>query len=146
MNLEKVQDFVNLDHGLATVSVSRADGSVHSSVVNAGVMNHPVSKAQVVAMVVLGGAFKLKRWRAHPGASVVFRAGWQWVGIEGEVTMFGPNDPLEGIDASELPTVLREVFKAAGGTHDDWDEYDRVMREEGRTAVFVAPSRLLGAG
>lgn len=146
MDLEKVQEFVKLDHGLATVSVSRADGSVHSSVVNAGVMNHPVSGMQVVAMVVLGGAFKLKRWRTHPAASVVFRAGWQWVGVEGEVTMFGPADPLEGIDPSALATVLRDVFTSAGGTHDDWDEYDRVMHEEGRTAVFVTPTRLLGVG
>ena len=28
-------------------------------------------------------------------------------------------------------------FAAAGGTHDDWDTYDRVMREEGRVAVLV---------
>ncbi|MCW2656001.1 MAG: pyridoxamine 5-phosphate oxidase, partial [Jatrophihabitans sp.] len=39
---------------------------------------------------------------------------------------------------------LREVFTAAGGTHDDWDEYDRVMAEQGRTAVFVEPTRVYG--
>jgi hypothetical protein len=32
------------------------------------------------------------------------------------------------------------VFSACGGTHDDWDTYDRVMREEGRVAVLVAPT------
>jgi hypothetical protein len=36
------------------------------------------------------------------------------------------------------------VFTAAGGTHDDWDEYDRVMAAEGRTAVLVEPARILG--
>ncbi|HDH03042.1 MAG TPA: pyridoxamine 5'-phosphate oxidase [Actinobacteria bacterium] len=145
MNLDKVQEFVALDHGLATVSVARSDGSVLSSVVNAGVMDHPVDGGRVVAMVVRGSAFKLRRWREHPSASVVFRAGWQWVGVEGKVAMFGPVDPMDGIDSSKLPTVLREVFKAAGGTHDDWDEYDRVMSEEGRRAVFVAPKRVLGS-
>jgi len=31
---------------------------------------------------------------------------------------------------------------AAGGTHDDWDTYDRVMAEEHRTAVLVTPGRV----
>jgi hypothetical protein len=38
--------------------------------------------------------------------------------------------------------LLREVFSAAGGTHDDWDEYDRAMREERRTVVLVTPTRV----
>jgi len=41
-----------------------------------------------------------------------------------------------------LRLLLREIFIAAGGTHDDWDTYDRVMREERRTAVLVTPSRV----
>jgi hypothetical protein len=41
-----------------------------------------------------------------------------------------------------VPQLLRDVFAAAGGTHDDWDEYDRVMAAEGRTAVLVAPDRI----
>jgi hypothetical protein len=28
---------------------------------------------------------------------------------------------------------------AACGNHDDWDDYDRVMRDERRTAVLVTP-------
>ena len=35
--------------------------------------------------------------------------------------------------------MLREIFTAAGGSHDDWDAYDRTMLEQRRTAVFVAP-------
>ncbi len=31
---------------------------------------------------------------------------------------------------------------AAGGTHDDWDTYDRVMAEERRTAVLITPDRV----
>ena len=27
---------------------------------------------------------------------------------------------------------------------DDWDTYDRVMREEGRVAVLVTPTRVYG--
>jgi hypothetical protein len=38
------------------------------------------------------------------------------------------------------------VFKAAGGTHDDWDEYDRVMASERRAAVFIAAQRVYSNG
>ncbi len=31
-------------------------------------------------------------------------------------------------------------FTAAGGTHDDWDEYDRVMALERRAVVLIAPT------
>ena len=42
-----------------------------------------------------------------------------------------------------VPVGARAVdFVAAGGDHDDWDEYDRVMREQGRTAVLVRPTRV----
>jgi hypothetical protein len=39
-------------------------------------------------------------------------------------------------------TLLRDVFSAAGGTHDDWAEYDRVMAAERRVAVLIEPARL----
>jgi len=37
------------------------------------------------------------------------------------------------------------VFTACGGTHDDWNEYDRVMAEQ-RTAVLVTPTRIYSNG
>jgi hypothetical protein len=46
------------------------------------------------------------------------------------------------VDAERLRRLRREVFTAAGGTHDDWDTYDRVMAEEGRAVVLVAPARV----
>jgi hypothetical protein len=36
------------------------------------------------------------------------------------------------------------VFTGAGGTHDDWPTYDRVMAEERRTVVLVSPIRIYG--
>jgi hypothetical protein len=35
---------------------------------------------------------------------------------------------------------------AAGGTHEDWAEFDRVMAEDRRTAVFIKPERITGNG
>jgi len=72
----------------------------------------------------------------------VFRVGWEWVAVEGTVELAGPDDPLTGFDPDAVPELLRDVFAAAGGTHDDWDEYDRVMAAERRTAVLVRPERV----
>jgi hypothetical protein len=41
-----------------------------------------------------------------------------------------------------VPELLREVFRAAGGTHDDWPTYDTVMAEERRDVVMVIPERV----
>jgi len=49
-------------HSLAVVSVVREDGSVHASVVNAGVMAHPVSGESAVAFVTYG-TVKLRHLR-----------------------------------------------------------------------------------
>jgi len=111
-------------------------------VVNAGVLGHPLTGRPVAALVARGGNRKLANLRARPRATVVIRAGWQWVAVEGAVELVGQDDPMPGIDAERLRVLLREIFTAAGGTHDDWDTYDRVMAAERRTAVLVAPDRV----
>jgi PPOX class probable F420-dependent enzyme len=141
-NIEDFRKLVAGDHGLVVVSVTRGDGTISSSVVNAGVLPHPVSGETVVGMVVRGGTRKLANWRARPYANVVIRSGWQWAAAEGRVDLIGPDDPVPGFDAERLRLLLREIFTAAGGTHEDFDTYDRVMREERRTAVFVHPDRV----
>lgn len=144
--MEDVRTFVAADQGLAVVSFGRPDGSVHSSLVNAGVMAHPVTGEEVVALVVRGNSVKLRHWRRAPGATIVFRAGWSWIGVAGATTIIGPDDRFDGFDPSAVPRVLRDVFTAAGGSHGDWDEYDRVMAAERRTAVFIHPARITGVG
>ena len=139
--IEDVEKLASGDHGLVTISVSRADGSVHSSVVNAGVMDHPVTGERVVATVLRGPSWKLKRLRSTKRCTVLFRVGWNWASVDGPVDIIGPVDGFDGFEGS-VPQLLRDVFTAAGGTHDDWDEYDRVMAEDGRTAVFITPERI----
>ena len=139
--LEEFARLVDGDHGLVVVSTLRADGTIQSSVANAGVLPHPVTGAQVVGLVSRGDAHRLTNLRARPRATVVIRVGWQWAAAEGTVELAGPADPLPGLEPDALPGLLRAVFTAAGGTHDDWDTYDRVMAEERRTAVLVTPER-----
>jgi PPOX class probable F420-dependent enzyme len=141
-DMDLVRRLVAADQGLAIVSTTREDGTVQASLVNAGVTPHPVDGSAVVGFVARGDALKLRHLRRRPYANVVFRAGWEWVAVEGTTTLIGPDDPLPGFDAADLPALLRTIFVAAGGTHDDWDEYDRVMAAEGRTAVLVTPDRI----
>ena len=135
-----------LDHGLCVVATARADASIQASVVNAGVLDHPVSGASVAAIVVMGRSRKLSNLRQRPRMTLVAQSGWQWTAVEGPVELFGPDDPIPGLGAEDLRLALRAVFRAAGGEHDDWDEYDRVMAAERRTVVFVTPERVYSNG
>ncbi len=142
--LAKFEAMVPQDHGLVVVTVIGPDGRMRPSVVNAGVIDHPVTGTRVVALVIHGQARKLAHLRARPRASVVLRAGWQWAGVEGPTEIIGPDDPADGIGPERLRLLLREIFTAAGGTHDDFEEYDRVMVAERRAAVLVTPERVFG--
>lgn len=140
-----VTDFAALvrrDRGLCVVSTLRAAGTIQSTVINAGVLDHPVAGGPVVGFTTRGTAAKLVNLRARPRATIVVRAGWEWVAVEGLTEIAGPDDPLPGFDPAGVPELLREVFRAAGGTHDDWPTYDRVMAEERRAAVLISPERV----
>jgi PPOX class probable F420-dependent enzyme len=141
-DLAPFEALVPLDHGLSVVVTRRGDHSPHTTVVNAGVLAHPVTGDPAVAFVAAGGTRKLAHLRADPTIVVVVRAGWQWTAVEGRAQLIGPDDPHPAVDDERLRLLLREIFRAAGGTHDDWATYDRVMREERRTAVIVAPTRV----
>src|ERR1700754_3189443 len=121
-----LDDFARLarsEQGLGVVSTSRADHTIQSSVVNLGVMDHPVSGGDIVAFVTYGKV-KLANLRARPRLSLTVRAGWNWLAVEGDAEIIGPDDPRSGFDADATRLLLREIFTAAGGSHDDWDEYD----------------------
>jgi PPOX class probable F420-dependent enzyme len=130
------------ESGLAVVSTLRADGTIQASLVNAGVLPHPATGEPALAFVTYGKV-KLANLRARPQLAVTFRNGWQWATVEGVGELAGPDDPQPWLtDPDALRLLLREVFTAAGGTHDDWDEYDRVMADQRRLAVLVSPERV----
>ena len=52
---------------------------------------------------------------------------------------------LGDTSAEQLRIRLREIYRAAAGSdHPNWDEYDKVMREQGRVAVQLRPTRIVG--
>ena len=130
------------DSGLAVVSTLRADQSIQASLVNAGVLPHPATAEPVLGFVTYGRV-KLANLRTRPQLAVTFRDGWQWATVEGTAELTGPDDTPDWLNrADQLSLLLREVFTACGGSHDNWTEYDRVMAQQGRTAVLITPTRI----
>src|SRR4051812_47130821 len=128
---------------LVTQGRSRRAGPTDPAVslVNAGVPAHPRTGEPVVAFVARGSTAKLVNLRAHPRATLVFRAGWEWIAVRGPVQLAGPDDPLPGVTdgpdgGDRLRVLLRDVYAAAGGSHPDLAEYDRVMAADRRAAVL----------
>lgn len=138
--LAAIRALAPAENWLAVLVTIRPDGEPAVSVVNAGILPHPRSSDPVVALVSRGRTAKLRNLRANPKATLVFRSGWQWVGVSGPVELAGPDDPGLGLDAEELRLLLRDVYAAAGGQHPDLAEYDREMVADRRTAVLVTPT------
>jgi hypothetical protein len=61
--------------------------------------------------------------------------------VEGNAEIIGPDDPHPEFDRESLRLLLQNIFRAAGGSHDDWDAYDRTMADERRAAVLITPRR-----
>lgn len=134
------------DNGLAVVSTLRADLTIQSSLINAGPLPHPATGLPVLGFVTYGRV-KLANLRTRPQIAVTFRRGWEWATVEGHAELAGPDDPQPWLGSDDtLPRLLRDIFTAAGGTHDNWDEYDRTMREQRRAAVLITPTRIYGNG
>lgn len=143
-DMNTVRKFLSEETGLATISTTQADGRVLSSIANCGVITHPTTGEECVALVSRGNAARIGHVRRGSQLTVAARRGWNWVSVTGPADLIGPNDKAPNMDADAVRVLLREIFTAAGGTHDDWDEYDRVMAEDQRTAVLVSPDRILG--
>jgi PPOX class probable F420-dependent enzyme len=139
--LDEAWGLAGQDSGLTVVATLRADSTIQSSMVNTGLIAHPATGSRVLAFVTYGRV-KLANLRARPQLTATFREGWRWAAVEGTAELAGPDDPRPWLQPEGLRLLLREIFTAAGGTHDDWAEYDRVMAEQRRTAVLVTPSRV----
>jgi PPOX class probable F420-dependent enzyme len=143
--LSEAAALASADNGLAVVATLRADQTIQCSLINAGVLPHPETGEPVLAFVTYGRV-KLANLRSRPQIAATFRDGWRWATVEGRAELAGPDDARPWLTDDGLRLLLREVFTAAGGTHDDWDEYDRVMAEQRRTVVLIAPTRVYTNG
>ncbi len=127
--------------GLAVTSTFHGE-LISSSVVSVGLLPHPLTGQHVVGLVARSDSRKLMNLRHHPRATLTAVTGYRWVTVEGPVTLIGPDDKVDGFDPAGIGQLLRDVFTAAGGQHENWDQYDQAMAEERRTAVLVTPARV----
>lgn len=139
--LDLVARYGGAEHWLAVLVTLRPEGEPSTSVVNAGVLPHPVTGEPVIGFVSRGSTAKLVNLRHRARATLVFRSGWEWIAVSGPVALAGPDDPLTGLPADAVPALLRDIFHAAGGHHHDLGVYDDVMATERRTAVLLHPRR-----
>lgn len=135
MDFTDAEPFLRRHHRMV-VTTHRPDGHAHASIVLGGQVD------DCVAFVVRDDTVKLQHLRRDPRCTALaVTADWSaWVAVEGTATI----QDWDGTPAEQMRQRLRAVFKAAGGTHGDWDEFDRVMREERRAIVLVSPQRVYG--
>lgn len=143
-SIEDVQRFLGQETGLATVSTIQKDGGILSSVVNCGVLPHPTTQKLCVAFVSAGNAARLKHIERGSQVTVAIRREWKWVSVSGKANLFGPEHLPENFDPEQLRILLRDVFISAGGVHDDFEEYDKVMASEKRVVVCVEVEQIRG--
>jgi PPOX class probable F420-dependent enzyme len=142
--LEEARALASRESGLAVVVTIRPDNTAQASVVNAGIVAHPLTGEPAVAFVVQGAnRQKLANMRARPFVAVVFRSGWNWVTVEGTAELLGPDDPLVGVAPDATAAVFHDIYAAAiGGAPDDWRTRDDVIKQERHTAVLLRPTRI----
>lgn len=116
----------------AVVSTLRPSGTIQSTLVNVGLY------ADGIAFTTVGRSQKERHLRRHPVCTVTIHHGPYWITVEGQARLY----TWDRTDAETMQRLLREIYVAAGGTHDDWATYDRVVRQERRAAVVLPPERI----
>src|SRR6056297_1099193 len=113
-SLDTVRSFLTEEHGLAVVSTVQGDGAVLSTVVNCGVVDHPVTHEPRVAFVSVGGAARLRHVRRGSPVTAAIRRGWNWVSVTGAAELIGPDDNAFALQPDRIRILLRDIFTAAG--------------------------------
>src|SRR5215813_8862141 len=116
----------------AVVSTIRPSGTVQSTLVNVGLYEDGVG------LTTVGGSLKERNLKRNPACTVTIHHGPYWITVEGKARLHTWDDT----DPETMRRLLREIYVAAGGTHDNWETYDRVMRQERRAAVVIVPERI----
>jgi len=143
--LQEAVTLAEADRGIAVVSTLRGDATIQSTLVNTGIINHPETGESVLAFVS-AGKVRQANLRARPQITATFRRGWRYATVEGSAEIAGPDEPRTWLDAERLRLLLRDIFIAAGGSHDSWTDYDHTMSTERRAAVLIRPTRIYSVG
>jgi PPOX class probable F420-dependent enzyme len=137
MEFEEVRPFLKANHR-GVVTTFQRNGATQASIVVCGPY-----QGHMALVSVQGNSAKVRNLRRNTGCTVLtVTSDWRnYVVVEGQAQL----KDARNTEAEELRQELREVYRACGGgEHPDWDEYDRVMREQGAVVVLVRPERIYG--
>jgi PPOX class probable F420-dependent enzyme len=127
------------ENRVVTFVTHRADGSPQMSLVTVGRVD------DALAFTTRHPNAKTRNLARDPRCGLLLaRPGWRaYATLTGEAQVCGPHNT----EPEALRLLLRAVYRAAAGAeHPDWDEYDAVMRQDGRVAVLLRPTRLYTQG
>jgi PPOX class probable F420-dependent enzyme len=116
----------------AVVSTIRPSGTVQSTLVNVGLYDNGIG------FTTSGRTLKEYNLKRNPACTVTIHHGPYWITAEGRARLYS----WDQTDPETMRRLLRELYVIAGGTHDEWETYDRVVREEQRAAVVMVPERI----
>jgi len=136
MLTSKVRAFLAQNHN-AVLTTFRRNGAAQMSIVTCGLYR------KTAAFTTTADRAKLLNLKRDPRCSLLVAKSdwWGYVVLEGHAQLISPGEA----DPEELRTALRQVYRAAAGKdHPDWEEYDRAMVEQVRSAVLVVPEQVYG--
>ena len=101
-DIEIFSNYLSEETGLATVSTTQADGRVLSTVVNCGMIKHPLTGGTCVAFVSGSKAARLRHIDRGSQVTVNVRRGWVWSSATGPADLIRPESLPESIDAEQM--------------------------------------------
>lgn len=133
---DKVKKFAEENHR-GVLTTFRRSGAAQMSIISCGPFRDGI------AFTVTEDRAKLANLRRDPRCSLLVsrESWWGFLVLEGRAQVLSAGNT----GAEELRLALREVYRAASGKeHPNWDEYDRAMRNDRRSAIVVVPDHIYG--
>ena len=135
MDFEEASRFMQTHHS-GVVTTYKKSGAGQMSILASGPFRGGA------AFVARGNTAKIANLKRDSRCTVLtLNPNWSsYVVVEGTAVIHG----WDNTDHEELRLMLRDAFKACGGDHSDYEEYDRAMREQRRAVVVVQPENVYG--
>ena len=133
---DNVKKFTTENHQ-GVLTCFRRNGMPQMSIVTCGAYRDGV------AFTTTAERAKLLNLKRDPRCAImVSQLDWRaYVVLEGRATILSPGTT----GADELRLALRDVYRAAtNGDHSNWEEYDRAMVDDRRSAIIVVPDHVYG--
>ena len=133
---EKVKTFVAQTHR-GVVTSFRKNGQAQLSIVSCGPYRDGV------AFTVTSTRSKLWNLKRDPRCSILVSQEnwWGYVVLEGHAEILS----ADNTGPEELRLALRGVYRTCSGEeHSNWEEFDKAMVDDKRSAIIVVPDQVYG--